>query len=177
MMRSQSGERAPSLFILVGAIAGLVVSSYTNAVFAEASVSASTFFAEQIGAGGSQTGPTGAAISVSDGYHGASASASASVNTGGLPRIKLGAFATGSKNSDPEIYGNGNADATWTDNIGYDDDHLFLDFEFLGLNPFLYFVHRLHGSISNAQFMQLSLEVESSDGIHFSSDNIGVMGP
>lgn len=129
---------------LLALVAIFALTPSQRALASGVEVSVGTSFGEQIGKSDDQTGSFSASASAADSFFGASASGngSADISAGG---VILSAYATGNSNDDHTVGGNANVTASASDDLRYQDPQVVTR-EFLDLNPFIHFVHRLRGS-------------------------------
>lgn len=122
-----------------------------------------------------------------DSYNGASSTGTGSVEgvaddpldpTKTISDPVLRAFATGTHFDDGIIFipGGSTVEVSWSDVLRYDNPSL-LDPEFLGLNPYLYFVSSLSGSITNKGAATVSLDVVTGDQLHDYRSEADINGP
>jgi hypothetical protein len=179
--RAAARVMMPKLRLLVGAaISGLIWIVGSPAQASELTACVSTYFGEQAGHSKCDTKATFTAeVDLSDGFQGATAHGLA--GAGGAHSVpfsefinpSLYALATGTQSDDGDIFtaGGATASAMLTDTLVYDDPILFST-EFLGLDPYIYFLFGVHGSISNHIDGGFGASVVSTTGQVYAHDEI-----
>jgi hypothetical protein len=129
------------------------------------------------------SGTLSAVETLADAYDGATAYGTAQVegivDTGAFsvyPKLRVYATGTHSDNGTIVVDGGATASASWSDNLGYGSTAI-VDPGFLSLNPYLYFVTRVSGSIDNKATGNFTLTVVSNDGTETFQDTVDLQGP
>ena len=170
-----------SAIIASAAFVGTSIGAAVDPV-AQANASVSTVFSEHPGRSDFDSDLTEAGASASDGFEGASASGFATArgtridqdgNTVTDPFLFV--YATGSQNGDGSVGGTATSFASWTDHLTYQNPAI-VDPPFLSLNPFVYYVMTISGTISNKQPVVATLHVTSGNGDVY-EDDLTVTGP
>jgi hypothetical protein len=176
-------EMRPHRALLAGAaFAGAAWFVVSPAQAGQAQACVNTSFGEQPGHQFCQTvSQFTASVDLTDSFQGATAHGSASAvvldSFGSHLIMSLHGFATGTQSDDGTIFTGADAGAfaSVTDFLNYDNPQLVTT-DFLGLNPFIYFIVGVEGSVDNKMNSDLGIGALSSSGQSYVTD-VPLNGP